>query len=138
MCGSQRKELISRHPPHQYTLHQRYTNTHISRVQVVTGVKLASGETLSADRVILAPGHSARDTYTHLRDVGVPLRPKDFAMGFRIEHEQAAIDGLQYGKQAAALVQRGQGPVPVADYSLSFNASTKNDRVRRAPLLAIV
>jgi uncharacterized FAD-dependent dehydrogenase len=59
------------------------------RARRMSGVRLASGETLEASSVVLAVGHSARDMYEHLRDAGVPLRVKQFAMGFRIEHPQA-------------------------------------------------
>lgn len=88
----------------------------------VAGVKLADGATLCASRVILAVGHSARDMYTHLHQLGVGLTAKPFAMGFRIEHPQALIDAIQYGSEdAAGKVSRGKGPYPVADYRLTAN-----------------
>jgi uncharacterized FAD-dependent dehydrogenase len=84
----------------------------------VAGVRLAGGD-LRAARVVLAPGHSARDVYDDLLTVGAALAPKPFAMGFRIEHPQAAIDAAQLGPADAARVLRGRGPIPVSDYSLA-------------------
>ena len=52
---------------------------------------------LETDALILAPGHSARDTFALLRDSGVPMEPKPFAIGVRIEHHQEAISRAQYG-----------------------------------------
>lgn len=66
------------------------------------GVELASGETLAASAVILAVGHSARDTLERLLAQGVPMEPKPFAVGVRAEHEQALIDRRQYGDPEAA------------------------------------
>ena len=54
----------------------------------VHGVKLASGEQISCDAVVVAAGHSARELYTELLRCGATLIPKDFAAGFRIEHPQ--------------------------------------------------
>jgi uncharacterized FAD-dependent dehydrogenase len=86
----------------------------------VVGVELADGSSVAASRVVLAVGHSARDMYAHLADLGVALAPKNFAMGFRIEHPQAVIDAIQYGaRDAAAEVLRGKGPFPVAEYRLA-------------------
>ncbi len=52
---------------------------------------------LCADTLILAPGHSARDTFAMLRDVGVPMEQKRFAIGLRVEHRQRDISFHQYG-----------------------------------------
>jgi uncharacterized FAD-dependent dehydrogenase len=56
------------------------------------GVTLASGEQLRSDHVVLALGHSARDTFAMLHDRGVRMEAKPFSIGFRIEHPQAMID----------------------------------------------
>lgn len=61
--------------------------------------------------LLLAPGHSARDTFELLLDRGLPMERKPFAMGVRIEHRQADINAAQYGPFARAL--------PPADYKLS-------------------
>lgn len=65
-----------------------------------SGVRLASGEALSADRVVLATGHSASAVYELLAQHGVALEAKAFAVGVRIEHPQALINRIQYGAQA--------------------------------------
>jgi uncharacterized FAD-dependent dehydrogenase len=88
----------------------------------VNGVKLADGTEIKASKVVLAVGHSARDIYKHLYNIDVAMTPKPFSMGFRIEHPQALIDSLQYGKaHAEELVLRGKGPIPVAEYRLAAN-----------------
>lgn len=62
------------------------------------GVKLSTGETLYSDHVVLATGHSAQDLYHHLEDIKVAMKPKDFAIGVRVEHPRRYIDALQHGK----------------------------------------
>ncbi len=76
----------------------------------VAGVELADGEIIDSDHVILAIGHSARDTFSMLHDLQIPMEPKPFAMGVRIEHRQEMIDRSQYGGNAL--------PLPPADYKL--------------------
>ena len=63
----------------------------------VRAVILADGTRLETDTVVLAPGHSARDTIRSLFDRGIPMEPKAFAIGFRISHPQSLIDRSQYG-----------------------------------------
>ncbi|XP_057431501.1 uncharacterized protein LOC130724315 isoform X2 [Lotus japonicus] len=70
------------------------------------------------DAVILAVGHSARDMYQTLLTHNVELVPKDFAVGFRIEHPQELINSMQYSELASE-VCRGRGKVPVADYKVA-------------------
>lgn len=77
----------------------------------ITGLETVDGETIPCSEVILAIGHSARDTFTALLDQGIPMEAKPFSMGVRIEHSQAAIDLAQYGKADPAL--------PPADYKLA-------------------
>ena len=67
----------------------------------VRGVRLANGETLRSDHVVLALGHSARDTFAMLHARGVYLEPKPFSIGFRIEHPQSLIDRARFGPQAS-------------------------------------
>ena len=69
--------------------------------------------TLPCSQLILAIGHSARDTFGMLRALGVPMQRKPFSMGVRIEHRQSAIDRAQYG--------RDRGELPPADYSLNVH-----------------
>lgn len=66
------------------------------------GVKLHNGEELFSDHVILATGHSAQDLYQHLVDINVSMKPKDFAVGVRVEHPRRYIDTLQHGQFCAA------------------------------------
>lgn len=66
---------------------------------------------LPCDALVLAPGHSARDTFTMLRDAGVPMEGKPFAIGVRIEHRQSVISEAQYGPAWEKL--------PPADYKLA-------------------
>jgi len=78
----------------------------------VRGVTLANGEFISADHVVLAVGHSARDTFEMLAARGVHIEPKPFSIGFRIEHPQSLIDRARYGKFA------GSALLGAADYKL--------------------
>lgn len=76
----------------------------------VSGVILNGGEKIAAGALVLAIGHSARDTYAMLRERGVALSFKPFQMGLRIEHPQSLIDKNQYGELA--------GKLPAAEYVL--------------------
>jgi uncharacterized protein len=78
----------------------------------VRGVTLASGEQIRADHVVLAVGHSARDTFEMLYARGVYLEAKPFSIGFRIEHPQSIIDRARFGPQA------GHPLLGAADYKL--------------------
>ncbi len=80
--------------------------------QRVRGVTLASGEQIRADHVVLALGHSARDTFEMLHARGVYLEAKPFSIGFRIEHPQSVIDRARFGPQA------GHPLLGAADYKL--------------------
>ena len=81
------------------------------------GLVLASGEQLRADHVVLAPGHSARDTFAMLQKHGVYLEGKPFSVGFRIEHPQSLIDAARFGPNA------GHPLLGAADYKLVHHAS---------------
>ena len=81
------------------------------------GVTTASGGErayIRTGQLILATGHSARDTFKMLLEAGLPLEPKAFSMGARIEHSQNAIDLAQYGRP------RGK-KLPAADYGLNIH-----------------
>jgi uncharacterized FAD-dependent dehydrogenase len=69
----------------------------------LAGVVLESGEEIEADHVVLALGHSARDTFQMLHDRGVALEAKPFSVGFRIEHPQGLIDRARYGRSIRQL-----------------------------------
>ena len=66
----------------------------------ITGITLSSGETLHSRHIILAIGHSARDSFQMLYDQGVYIEAKPFSIGFRIEHPQSTIDRARFGQQA--------------------------------------
>ena len=83
----------------------------------IRGVVLENGETLRADNVILAIGHSARDTFQMLFDRGVYIEAKPFSIGFRIEHPQGLIDRARFGPSA------GNPMLGAADYKLVHHAS---------------
>lgn len=74
---------------------------------------------IETDSVILAIGHSARDTFKRLFELGVEIKPKNFAVGVRIEHLQEDINNAQYGNQTKL-------KLPSADYKLVYHA--KNGR----------
>lgn len=76
----------------------------------ICAVELESGERIEANRVILAIGHSARDTFGMLWEKGIEMEAKPFSMGVRIEHPQSLIDESQYGRHDPVL--------PPADYKL--------------------
>jgi uncharacterized protein len=86
----------------------------------VRGVTLASGEYLASDHVVLAVGHSSRDTFQMLYEKGVYIEAKPFSIGFRIEHPQPLIDECRFGPQA------GHKLLGAADYKLVHHA--KNGR----------
>ena len=76
----------------------------------LTGLKTADGEIIPCETAVLAIGHSARDTFEMLDGMGIPMEPKPFAMGVRIEHKQTTVDESQYGRHDPVL--------PPADYKL--------------------
>jgi uncharacterized FAD-dependent dehydrogenase len=78
----------------------------------VTGVQLESGERIASTHVVLAVGHSARDTFAMLQTRGVAIEAKPFSIGFRIEHPQSLIDNRRYGARA------GDKVLGAADYKL--------------------
>jgi uncharacterized FAD-dependent dehydrogenase len=90
--------------------------TDAAGVRHVRGVTLASGEQLRADHVVMALGHSARDTFAMLHARDVFLEPKPFSIGFRIEHPQSLIDQARFGLQA------GHPLLGAADYKLVHHA----------------
>jgi len=87
----------------------------------IRGVALANGEEIRADHVVLALGHSARDSFEMLHRRGVFLEAKPFAVGLRIEHPQALIDRARYGRFA------GHPLLGAADYKLVHHASNGRD-----------
>jgi len=82
------------------------------------GLTLASGEELRCDHLVLAVGHSARDTFAMLHARGVAMQAKPFAVGFRIEHPQSLIDQARFGPSA------GNPILGAADYKLVHHAKS--------------
>jgi uncharacterized FAD-dependent dehydrogenase len=95
---------------------QRVTDVLIEDGQLV-GVELNGGEQIHSKHVILALGHSARDTFRMLHGRGVYMEAKPFSVGFRIEHPQSLIDRARLGKYA------GHPKLGAADYKLVHHAS---------------
>ena len=83
----------------------------------VRGVGLANGDYIRTDHVVLAVGHSARDTFEMLHRRGVYIEPKPFSIGFRVEHPQPLIDECRFGEQA------GHPILGAADYKLVHHCS---------------
>jgi uncharacterized FAD-dependent dehydrogenase len=83
-------------------------------------VSLASGEYIASDHIVLAVGHSARDTFAMLYKRGVYIEAKPFSIGFRVEHPQTLIDRSRFGEQA------GHRLLGAADYKLVHHC--KNGR----------
>ena len=83
----------------------------------VCGVVLSSGERIATNHLVLAVGHSARDTFEMIHRRGVYIEAKPFSIGFRIEHPQSLIDRARYGGNA------GNPQLGAADYKLVHHAS---------------
>ena len=99
---------------HQVTdilLHERHGE------KQVAGVVLANGETIETDHLVMALGHSARDTFEMLHGRGVFFEAKPFSIGVRIEHPQSIIDCARFGPSA------GHPILGAADYKLAHHAS---------------
>lgn len=79
------------------------------------GLRLADGRTLESDRLVLAPGNSARELFELFAARGWPVEAKPFAVGFRAEHPQPLIDKIQYG------MEQRHAKLPPADYKLAEN-----------------
>jgi uncharacterized FAD-dependent dehydrogenase len=101
----------------EYRFGAKVSDIEIDERRRVRGVHLQSGEFIAADHVVLAIGHSARDTFEMLLARGVFIEPKPFSIGFRIEHPQSMIDAHRFGKFA------GHPILGAADYKLVHHAS---------------
>lgn len=99
----------------RYRFRARLTDVRFDDRGRVRAAVLENGEEIPCDALVLAPGHSARDTFEMLHRHGVAMRQKPFAMGVRIEHPQALVDRAQYGPSA------GHPSLPAADYKLVCN-----------------
>jgi len=100
----------------EFRFEQRVEDVQIEDGQI-RGLTLASGEQIEADHVVLAIGHSARDTFEMLYERGVYIEAKPFSIGFRAEHPQSLIDKCRFGPSA------GHPILGAADYKLVHHAS---------------
>ncbi len=105
-------EIRFQHQVTDVLIHNRNGEKHI------IGIALNTGETIETDRVVMALGHSARDTFEMLHDRGVYFEPKPFSIGVRIEHPQSIIDCARFGAKNA-----GHPILGAADYKLAHHAS---------------
>lgn len=87
--------------------------------QQVKAIRLATGEVIETEAVVLAIGHSARDTFEMLQEKQIAMTPKPFAIGVRIEHPQQLVDDSQYGQFRNELSER----FGAAEYHLTAEAS---------------
>ena len=100
----------------EYRFEHRVTDIDLDR-GAIRGVRLHTGETLEADHVVFAIGHSSRDTFQTLYERGVHIEAKPFSIGFRIEHPQSWIDRAMFGPCA------GHPDLGAAAYTLSHHCS---------------
>ena len=98
----------------EYRFQSKVTDLLLDSDRRVHGLRLESGEEIASDHVVLALGHSARDTFEMLHDHGVAIEAKPFSIGFRIEHPQGLIDKARFGRSIPEL--------GAADYKLVHHA----------------
>jgi uncharacterized FAD-dependent dehydrogenase len=103
----------------EYRFRSKVTDLLLDAGRRVRGVRLESGEEIAGDHVVLALGHSARDTFQMLHDRGVDIEAKPFSIGFRIEHPQGLIDRARYGRSVPQL--------GAAEYRLVHHAANGRD-----------
>ena len=120
----QKVETIHREPPASDDADsledQSLETPNMTGIGQITGVTLANGETLHSRHVVLAIGHSARDTFEMLVEQNIYVEPKPFSIGFRIEHPQSVIDDARFGES------KGHPSLGAADYKLVHHC--KNGR----------
>ncbi len=109
-----RRHLISLGVDIQFS--SRLTGFELFNQQLSGGI-INDSRLIECDRLILAPGHSARDTYQLLADEKVQLEQKPFALGLRVEHPLELINQIQYGRASSP-------QLPSADYRLAWNDPT--------------
>jgi uncharacterized protein len=97
----------------QVAFQSRMTGLQVSGGKLC-GVAVNDGGEIPCDRLVLAPGHSARDTYAMLLEAGVTLEQKPFAVGLRVEHPQELINAIQYGASP-------HPGLPPAEYAQAYN-----------------
>ena len=103
----------------------RFENGELAAAEL-TDVAAGTVERIPARRIVLACGHSARDTFELIRDAGVHMEQKPFSVGVRIEHPQQLINRAQYGKAA------DHPALGAADYKLSVHLRSKAKKAQQA------
>lgn len=98
----------------------QHSPSHLTQTQNVVGVETHRSEKFYSDKIILACGHSAEDTFSHLEKIGVFIEGKDFAVGLRIEHPQKQINTIQF-REAAEHPRLG-----AANYRLAHHDKKSN------------
>jgi hypothetical protein len=104
----------------EYRFDTKVTDVEIEEkngVRQVRGVVLADGERIETDHLVMAIGHSARDTFEMLYERGVYIEAKPFSIGFRVEHPQSLIDVCRFGPNA------GNKILGAADYKIVHHAA---------------
>jgi uncharacterized FAD-dependent dehydrogenase len=101
----------------EYRFASRVEDIELDGNRHIRGLTLANGDQIDADAVVLAIGHSARDTFAMLHRRGVHIEAKPFSIGARIEHPQSLIDRARFGAFA------GHPTLGSADYKLVHHAS---------------
>lgn len=115
-----RKKLISLGATIRFGCQLTHIEISQGAVSAITVTENDKTERFLCEQLILAPGHSARDTFTLLHQLGVSMEPKPFAVGVRIEHKQSAMDATQYKKYAS------HPGLPASTYKLACHLP--NDR----------
>ena len=105
----------------EYRFESRVVDLDIDNERRIRGVILDNGEHIQSSHVVLAIGHSSRDTFQMLGDRGVYIEAKPFSIGFRIEHPQSLIDVARFGPNA------GNPMLGAADYKLVHHAANGRD-----------
>ena len=101
----------------EYRFESKVAGIDLADDRSVRGVRLADGSFIAASHIVLAVGHSARDTFAMLHAAEVSMQAKAFSLGVRIEHPQSLIDQARWGRFA------GNPILGAADYKLSHHAS---------------
>ena len=112
---SLRREVIARGGEVRFGTRLTGLRMENSRLAAVRAVQNGEETEIPCTQLLLAIGHSARDTFEMLHAAGIPMEPKPFSMGVRIEHPQRLIDESQYGPFA------GRPGLPAADYKLNVH-----------------
>ena len=104
----------------EYRFGTRVDGIDLDDARHVRGLALSDGSYLAADHVVLAVGHSARDTFAMLHASGVAMEAKPFSIGVRIEHPQSVIDRARFGAHA------GHPMLGAADYKLVHHGKQRS------------